>query len=147
VVRDTASLEGQVIEDTHDWFAQDAEGNVWYLGEDTCEFEDGTCTNHVGSWEWGKAGALPGIVMPAEPRVDGEPYYQEYLVGEAEDFGEVLEVGVSVTVPAGTFTDCVKTHDSSTVERSLDEYKYYCPDVGMVLTEEPNTDEKLVEHG
>jgi hypothetical protein len=146
VVRDTATLNDQVIEDTWDWYAQDADGNVWYLGEDTCEFEDGMCVNTVGAWEWGVEGALPGIVMPAHPAVDGQPYYQEYQVGEAEDAGEVIEIGSSVDVMAGHFDDCVKTHDTSTFDLTANEYKYYCRDIGLVLTEEPDVDEELVQY-
>lgn len=145
VVRDTAYLDGVVIEDTWDWFAQDAAGNVWYLGEDTCEFVDGMCANMVGAWEWGTDGALPGIAMPADPKVDGKPYYQEYYVGEAEDVGEVVATGVSVTVPAGTFDDCIKTHDTSTLDPELEEFKYYCRGVGTVLIEEEDVREELVE--
>jgi len=145
VVRDTASLEGVVIEDTWDWFAQDSEGNVWYLGEDTCEFENGECVSTVGAWEWGVDGALPGIVMPASPTVDGQPYYQEYYVGEAEDVGEVVEVGLSVSVPAGDYTDCVKTRDTSTLDAEILEYKYYCAGVGNVKIEDGEVEELLVE--
>jgi hypothetical protein len=152
VVRDVVYLDGEVIEDTFDWYAQDADGNVWYLGEDTCEWEPGTydpdaaCVAPVGAWEWGVGGALPGIVMPADPQVDGRPYYQEYYVGEAEDVGEVVEVGLTVEVAAGTFEDCIKTHDTSTLDPDLDEYKYYCPGIGTVLVEEPDITEELVEH-
>jgi hypothetical protein len=38
VVQDTVSLDGELIEDTFDWFAQDKDGNVWYMGEDTKEY-------------------------------------------------------------------------------------------------------------
>jgi hypothetical protein len=154
IVEDTVFLDGEVIEYTHDWYAQDSEGNVWYLGEDTCEFEPGTfdpngsfeeCTMPIGAWEWGEDGALPGIIMPADPAVDGRPYYQEYYVGEAEDVGEVIEVGLSLTVAAGSFTDCIATHDFSTLDADLDETKYYCPGVGTVKVTEPDIEEELVE--
>lgn len=145
VVRDTVTLDGVVIEDTWDWYAQDSEGNVWYLGEDTCEFEAGMCANKVGAWEWGVDGALPGIIMPAAPTIDGQPYYQEYDVGEAEDAGEVVALGVSVMVPAGSYDDCVKTHETSTLDADLNEHKYYCRGVGLVKTEEPDATEALIE--
>lgn len=145
-VRDTETLDGILVEDTEDWFAQDSEGNVWYLGEDTCEFEDGECVDTAGSWEWGREGALPGIIMKADPEVDGQRYYQEFFEGEAEDVGEVVDVGDSVTVPAGTFTGCVRTHDTSTLDPELDEFKTYCPGVGVVQTEETgDIGEVLVE--
>lgn len=143
VVHDVASVDGVIIEDTRDWFAQDDKGNVWYLGEDTCEFEDGECVDHHGAWEWGVDGALPGIIMPAMPAVDGTPYYQEYDRGNAEDYGEVREVGGSADVPAGKYDDCITTYDGSTLE-PIDEYKHYCRGVGLVLTEEPEATEKLL---
>ena len=67
IVRDTAYEDGVPIEDTLDWFAQDADGNVWYLGENTAEFEDGELTSRGGSFEAGVDGALPGIIMPVVP--------------------------------------------------------------------------------
>ena len=60
-----------------------------------------------GSWEAGVDGALPGIVMPADPEV-GDAYRQEFYAGEAEDMAEVIAVGGSV-VPAGSFDDVVTT--------------------------------------
>lgn len=144
VVKDTATVNGAIIEDTRDWYAQDDQGNVWYLGEDTCEYTNGMCTNRHGAWEWGQGGALPGIIMPATPTVDGQPYRQEYDPGNAEDIGEVVELGVKASVPTGDYTDCIKTRDTSTLETDVEEYKYYCRGVGLVLTEEPEATEKLI---
>ena len=145
VVYDVVTLDGTIIEETHDWYAQDATGAVWYLGEDTCEFEEGQCVKHAGAWEWGVDGALPGILMPAAPAVDGKPYYQEYYPGEAEDVGEVVAVGEEVTVPAGSWTDCIKTHETSTLDLSLDENKLYCRGVGPARILEPDAIVQLIE--
>jgi len=147
VVRDTVTLDGETIEDTWDWYAQDTYGNVWYLGEDTCEYENGKCGSKQGAWEWGVNGALPGIVMPAEPAVDRQPYYQEYHVGEAEDAGEVVGLGETVTVPAGVFDGCLKTHETSTLDRQLSEHKFYCRGVGLARVEQPDTSEELIKFG
>jgi hypothetical protein len=146
VVRDTVYLDGALIEDTWDWYAQDDDGNVWYLGEDTCEYEDDKCVDTGGSWMWGADGALPGIVMKGDPEVDGERYYQEFYPGEAEDVGEVVDEDLRIEVEAGRFRDCIKTHDTSTLERRLDEYKYFCPGIGNVLVEEPDVEEELVDY-
>ena len=100
VVRDTVTEHGEVVEDTFDWYAQDADGNVWYLGEDTAEFEDGRVTTREGSFEAGVDGALPGLIMPAEPEV-GAHYRQEYAEGEAEDEGAVLALDQQAQVDAG----------------------------------------------
>ena len=111
VVRDTVTEDGELVEDTFDWYAQDKDGNVWYLGEDTTEYEDGEPVSHAGAWEWGKDGALPGIVMWAHPQANGTPYYQEYYAGEAMDQAAVVAVGASVTIPLGTYTDTVTTRE------------------------------------
>ena len=84
VVRDTVSRGDELVEDTFDWYAQDADGNIWYLGEDTAEFEGGQVASREGSFEAGVDGALPGIALPADPQ-PGMAYRQEYLAGEAED--------------------------------------------------------------
>ena len=84
--------------------------------------------------------------MPAHPAVDGKPYYEEYLVGEAEDAGEVIEIDVHVDVAAGSFDGCVKTEETSSLDLTVLEYKYFCPGVGLVLTEEADVDEELVAY-
>lgn len=144
VVRDVVLLEGDVIEDTNDWYCQDVEGNVWYFGEIAREFEDGELVSLDGSWKSGVDGAKPGIIMKADPQV-GDVYRQEFLLGEAEDMGEVIGIGEeSVTVPFGTFSDDVlKTRDYTPIEPDVFEFKYYVPDVGTVLEENPDTGERV----
>jgi hypothetical protein len=133
VVRDTARAGGKIVEDTFDWYAQDADGSIWYLGEDTAEFEDGKVSSRSGSFEAGKDGALPGIVMPAHPR-RGMAYRQEYSKGNAEDNGEVLSLDEMADVPAGHFSKMLLTKDTSAIETTSLEYKLYAKGVGPVLT-------------
>ncbi|MBD8870315.1 hypothetical protein [Nocardioides donggukensis] len=132
VVRDSVTLDGELIEDTLDWYAQDRDGTVWYLGEDTAEFEGGEITTRGGSFEAGVDGALPGVIMPAEPEV-GQAYRQEYYAGEAEDNGEVLSTEEMADTRAGHYEDVVLTKDTITIEPDVLEYKLYAPDVGPVL--------------
>ena len=132
VVRDTARSEGQIIEDTLDWYAQDAEGNVWYMGEQTAEFEKGKIVSRAGSWEAGADGAQPGIMLPAQPQV-GQKYRQEYKKGQAEDNGEVLATNHLVEVEAGPYKDALVTMDTSSIEPDVVEYKFYAPGVGPLL--------------
>lgn len=61
-------------------------------------------------------------------------YRQEYYAGEAEDNGEVLDLGQRATVPAGEYDDLVKTADTTPLEPDVLEHKFYAPDVGLVLT-------------
>lgn len=132
VVRDTVTLEGELVEDTLDWFAQDRAGNVWYFGEQSREYEPGGAVTTDGSWEAGVSGARPGIVMPARPSV-GFAYRQEYLEGEAEDMGEVIGVGRRTSVAAGDFDGVVVTRDWNPLEPAVIEEKHYAPGVGLVL--------------
>ncbi|HEX6287290.1 MAG TPA: hypothetical protein VFZ80_07375, partial [Acidimicrobiia bacterium] len=132
IVRDTVTEEGELIEDTFDWYAQDSAGAIWYLGEATAEFEDGEITSTSGSFEAGVDGALPGIIMPAEP-ADGMRYRQEYYQGEAEDNGEILSIEEQAQVPAGHYEDAILTKDSITIEPDVLEYKLYARGVGPVL--------------
>jgi hypothetical protein len=131
VVHDTVTAKGQLKEDTYDWYAQDTHGAVWYFGEATKEFKGKSAFSTKGSWEAGING-LPGIIMPANP-VPGKPYRQEYSPKNAEDMGQVVSVGESVTVPAGSFTECVKTKDWSLLEAGS-ENKWYAKGVGVVKT-------------
>jgi hypothetical protein len=132
VVRDVAYEDGELIEDTLDWFAQDSEGSVWYFGEESKDIEDGEVVDTHGSWEAGVDGALPGIIMPAEPVV-GEPYFQEWAPGVAEDMGQIIRAGETVTVPAGTFADVLVTKDWNPLEPdSAVEEKFYAPGIGLI---------------
>jgi hypothetical protein len=145
VIHDTVYLNDQMIEDTFDWYAQDPDGNVWYLGEDTTEYVNGQPTCNCGAWEAGVDGALPGVVMLGAPAV-GLVYRQEYDAGEAEDVGEVLRVDATVTVPAGSWNNCLETRDRSALDPDLDERKFYCPGVGNTLVLEGDVRVELIEY-
>ncbi len=132
VVRDEVSVGGEVVELTFDWYAQDAEGNVWYFGEDSREIKNGEVVSTEGSWEAGVDGAQPGILMLAEPQV-GDEYRQEYYAGEAEDMARVVQLGASAATPAGSFEDLLVTEDFSPLDPKLLENKFYAPGVGVVL--------------
>jgi hypothetical protein len=129
VVDDRAWEDGKLIEQTYDWFAQDKEGNVWYFGEDTKEYENGKVTSTTGSWEAGVDGAKPGIIMQADPKV-GDSYRQEYYPGEAMDMARVLSIDASVTVPYGSFDDVLETKEWTPLQPGFFEKKYYVRGVG-----------------
>ena len=139
VVHDQVFLEGDLIEDTYDWYAQDEGGNVWYLGEDSKEIEDGEVVSTEGSWEAGVDGAQAGILMWASPQ-RGRAYYQEYYEGEAEDEARVLSFDEFVSVAAGDFDHCWKTQEWTKLEPTAMEFKFYAPGVGMVMERAPGAD-------
>lgn len=132
VVHDVVTEDGAVVEDTFDWYAQDADGNIWYLGEQTAEYEDGKVVSTEGSWQAGVGGAQPGVIMPHEPR-DGQGYRQEYLEGEAEDAAEILGVDETIEVPFGRYDHVVLTKDFTPLDPDALEHKFYARGVGPAL--------------
>lgn len=134
VVRDTVSIKNVLVEDTYDWFAQDKDGNVWYMGEYVSNYKNGKVVDHEGSFEAGVDQALPGIIMLANIVLE-MPYRQEYYENKAEDWGKVVEKGATVTTAYGTFKDCIKTLDWDGLDsknKGAIEYKYYSPGIGFV---------------
>lgn len=142
IVRDTSTLDGELIEDTLDYFAQHEDGTVWYLGELAQNFEDGELVDLDGSWLAGEDGGLPGTLMMSRPLV-GTTYRQELLLTEAEDAATVLALGATVSVPFGTFTGCLQTEDFSPLEPGIAEHKFYAPGIGLVLEVDTETGERL----
>jgi hypothetical protein len=140
-VHDTVMTDGQVTEDTLDWFAQDRDGNVWYFGENTHELEDGLITTIDGTFVAGVNGDKPGIIMKAHPAI-GDFYRQEFSLNNAEDFAQTVSLSQSVHVPAGTFHNCLKSKETTPLETDLLEYKFYAPGVGNVLTVDARTGDR-----
>jgi hypothetical protein len=144
VVLDRAYVRGELKEKTFDWFAQDKQGNVWYLGEDSREIEDGNVVSTEGSWEAGVKGARAGIIMPARPRFQ-QHYRQEIFPGEAEDEARITNLDLELSVPYGRFRGCIRTIEWSRLEPGVTEAKFYCPDVGFVKARGvEGTDTRLV---
>jgi hypothetical protein len=132
VVRDTVSSRGRPIEHTFDWYAQDRQGNVWYMGEDTRELHQGRFVKADDSWEAGVAGAEPGIIMPGDPR-RGDAYRQEYYPHYALDQARVLGAGGRVTVPYGSYGDTLLTVETAPkLDPGVAERKWYVSGVGDV---------------
>lgn len=135
VVREREWVNGELAEDTFDWFAQDKDGNVWYFGEDSKEIEKGEVVSTKGSWEAGVNGAQPGIIMKADPQM-GDAYRQEFFKGEAEDMGQVLGLSDSVSIGLGNYQNCLKIKDWTPLEPDVVEHKFYSKEVGNLILEE-----------
>ena len=130
----SVKLDGQVVEDTLDWYAQDRAGNVWYFGERVADYDEhGLIVSVDGSFEAGQESALPGIIMPAQPTV-GRAFRQEFFLADAEDAARVKSITETVTVPAGTYANCLKTEDFTPIEPDVLEEKYYAAGIGNVLS-------------
>jgi hypothetical protein len=122
--------DGELVERTEDYYAQHSSGDVYYLGEAVDDIEDGDVVGHHGQWHAGEDGAKAGVFMPADPQV-GDEFEQERAPGVAEDASRVTQTGLRVTVPAGSFHDCIETEDVDPIG-GVTEHKFYCPDVGLV---------------
>jgi hypothetical protein len=131
VLEEKAYDDGELVEVALDYFAQHENGDVYYFGERVDNYEDGELKDHAGQWLHGEDGATAGIYIGATPSV-GVTYEQELAPGIAEDKSEVLAIGEAVTVPAGTFADCVRTRDYTPLEPGVEETKWHCRGAGLV---------------
>jgi hypothetical protein len=121
--------DSELVEATLDYYAQDANGTVYYLGERVDMYEEGSVIGHSGTWLAGERANQPGVYMPAHPEV-GQVFEQERAPGVAEDQSTILAVNQSIVTEAGEFSGCLHVEDFAPVEGGADE-KYYCPGVGI----------------
>jgi hypothetical protein len=122
--------DSELVESTQDYYAQRADGAVFYMGERVDDYENGRITGHGGQWFAGLRGARPGLFMPTQPEV-GQVFEQERAPGVAEDRSTVVDLNRRVTTPAGRFSGCIKTKDDAPLDNTT-EFKFYCPGVGLV---------------
>jgi hypothetical protein len=134
VVTDIATHNGTVLERTSDWYAQDKQGNVWYVGEDTAAFLPSGKVDTSGSWEAGVHDAEPGVVMEANPQIP-DAYRQEFLSGQAEDTAWIVGTSGAFTVPDGTFKNVLTSLEATRIEPGAYDEKVYAPGIGMIREE------------
>ena len=142
IVEENESENGKTIEISRNFFAVCKEnGGVYYFGEETDLYKNGKITRGEDSWiaEGGnKAGvAMPGLVLL------GARYYQEIAPKTAMDRAEIISLNETKTTPAGTFTNCLKTEETTPLEPKDKEYKLYAPGIGLIQDE----DLLLTKHG
>jgi len=144
VVIERSTVNGQLVEVSENWFAQDDEGAVWYFGEATQTYLNGVPGSTEGSWEAGVAGAKPGIIMEADPQV-GDSYFQEFAEGVAQDMAQVMSTARTETVPQGSYSGVLQTKEWSPIEPSSVEHKSYARGLGLILEEKGRERLELVE--
>jgi hypothetical protein len=130
VVLDKVYAGGRPEERTFDWYAQDKHGNVWYMGEDSYDFEHGHFVRNDGSWTAGVGNGKPGVIMLAHPR-RGDRYRQEYSPGHAVDQAKVLGKGGTVHTPYRTFSQTLLIREYSPIDKQF-EKKWYARGVGVI---------------
>jgi hypothetical protein len=140
-VRDDAFDGELLIEQTFDYYAQDKDGNVWYMGEDVTNYhydKNGnlTGTDSASAWRAGVNGALPGYIMPKSLAI-GFNYYQEHAPNDdALDQATTKAILPSKTVAAGTFSNVLQVLETSEIDKSARGFKYYAPGRGLIAEEE-----------
>jgi len=143
-VHDVVYLNGERIEDTLDWFAQDHQGNVWYFGENTLEISNGLVVSTEGTFTSGVNGAKPGIIMEAHPAV-GDAYRQEFVLGTGEDSEQVVSLDKTVRVPYGTFDHCVEIEETTALEPTVIVHDFYARGIGPIMSLESGERLELVQ--
>jgi hypothetical protein len=140
IVEEVETADGELVEISRNFFAICRRTNdVVYFGEEVDIYEEGQIVSHEGAWLAGQPDenglAEPGLIMPGTFLL-GSRYYQEIAEGIAQDRAEHTAMGLEVTVPAGTFTDCVEVTETTPLEPGSESVKVYCPKVGLV-TDDP----------
>lgn len=121
-----AIADGELVEVTYDWFAQDDDGNVWYFGEDVVNFERGKVANDHGSWIAGADGP-PGMLMPEDPQV-GDVFHPENIPGLVYEEDRVISTGETIEGPQGPIDGVLEVREElkdGTVEK-----KFWVPGYG-----------------
>ena len=146
VVRDVVRrADGSLAERTHDWYAADEAGNVWYFGEATATYdEQGAVESREGSWKAGADGAVAGVIMPADP-APTDAYRQELDRGNAEDQAWVVQRGATTSVPYGTLHRVVRTFEWSRLEKDVVSTKLYAPGIGIVREQDLSGGDEVFE--
>ena len=126
------TVDGELKEISYNFFAIETRThNIFHFGENVDNYEDGKIVNHDGGWRAGVDGAQPGLIIPGNPKV-GMRYKQEVAPGIAEDQAEVISLNARVKVPAGTFTNVLKTRETNPLEQGEAEFKFYAEGVELL---------------
>ncbi|MEO7299625.1 MAG: hypothetical protein ABI042_13735 [Verrucomicrobiota bacterium] len=142
IIEENESVDGKPIEISRNYFAiSKRTSDVFYFGEDVDMYKDGKVTSHEGGWQSGVDGAHFGLEMSAMPLL-GARYYQEIAPKSAMDRAEVVSITESFKTPAGKFEKCLKTEETSALEKGT-EYKIYARGIGLINEGEL----KLKKHG
>lgn len=143
IVEERESHNGALVEVSRNYYALDPmTKDVYYFGEAVDIYKDDLVVGHEGAWQSGKNGAHFGMMMPGQPQLE-QKFYQEVAPETAMDRAEVESLNETLTTPGGTFTNCLKTKESTPLEPGIKEYKMYAPDVGIIL----DGSLKLVKYG
>ena len=120
--------DGRIHEVAIDWYAQDDDGNVWYLGEDVFNYADGVVEDTHGTWMAGRDGAPVAMIMPADP-VGGEVFRPENIEGVLIEEVTISAVDVTVEGPTGPVEGAIIAQENHALD-GVYEDKWFAPSYG-----------------
>lgn len=136
IVEEKEMENGQIVEISRNFFAYCNEtSDIFYFGEETDMYNNGEITDHEGSWRADEENCKAGILMPGRILL-GARYYQEYAPKVALDRAENISTTETKQTPAGNFTGCLKTMETSGLNPKEKEYKMYAPNIGLIQDED-----------
>ena len=121
-----AFKQGRILEAARDYFAQAADGSVWYFGEEVDNYSDGVVAEHEGNWLAGRDGP-PGMIMPGQPAV-GAVYRPENIPGVVLEEDTVKAVEQTVQGPRGPISGAI--HVRELLMEGTTEEKTFAPAYG-----------------
>ena len=145
VVEDRTFVNGVLAQVALGYFAQADDGAVYSFGEDVNIYSAGAVVSNQGTWRYGVNANAPVLVMPANPQSGMTLSVQNVTGGVQQMDDEVISVSETVTVPAGTFTNCLKVKEI--LSDGTVQYNYYAPNVGVVKIVTSNGDINLTTIG
>lgn len=132
IVEEREWEDGELIEVSRNYFAISKRTNsVYYFGEDVDMYKGGKVVGHDGSWLSGEKNARFGLMIPGTPLI-GARYYQEIAPDVAMDRAEIVSVTETVETKAGKFEKCLKTKETTPLEKDVS-MKLYAPNVGLIV--------------
>lgn len=135
VVEERETKGGRLVEVSRNYFAIDVEtGDVFYFGEAVDDYKNDRVVSHGGAWRADEKGFKAGMMMPGTLS-PGAKYYQEFAPGKAMDRAEIVGTDETLRTPAGVFSNCLRTEETSPLE-SGKSYKTYAPGIGLIQDED-----------
>ena len=135
VIEEREWEDGELSEISRNYFAMcGATKDVFYFGEDVDFYKGGQVTGHGGAWLAGN-GNTAGMIMSGAPKVEMR-YFQEIAPGVAMDRAEIVSLAETCETPAGTFTNCLKVKEGTSLNILDREFKFYAPDIGLIQDED-----------
>ncbi|MDZ4771943.1 MAG: hypothetical protein SGI72_02290 [Planctomycetota bacterium] len=141
-VETVCTVNGEVTETSTNWYAQHADGSVWWFGELNQHFVDGILASLEGSWRAGLNGAQAGIVVPSFANLEA-PFRRGLSIGCIEGVARVTSRTSTIEVPFGRFDNAVEIEELDPLEPLELILEILVRGIGLVAEVEPSAGARL----